>query len=164
MRRSTAQTDAREGESVTNAQDDPSWAQLRPHPENASPPPYMDPPRQQQPSAPAANEWHPEFEAEFFTFQDPSLPPGVIDISAELRWRHAEKIVPRKRMDRSHQPGTTDADLQPWIQTKAAEFYRYSTLLRVLETTESLHYPEGVINVIPTITSKHGGTTTEVFI
>ena len=33
-----------------------------------------------------------------------------------------------------------------------------------METEASLHLPEGVLNVTPSITSKHGGTTTEVFI
>ena len=29
---------------ISNAPDDPSWADLEPHPENARPPPRMDPP------------------------------------------------------------------------------------------------------------------------
>ena len=33
-----------EAAAVTNAPGDPSWANLEPHPENARPPPRMDPP------------------------------------------------------------------------------------------------------------------------
>ena len=94
MERSSAASppaDARTEEAVTNAPNDPSWARLRPHPENARPPPFMDPPMQHNASAPAAIEWTPETGEDDYSYQDPSLTPGVINISAELRWRHRER-------------------------------------------------------------------------
>ena len=78
-------------EAVTNAPGDPSWARLEPHPENARPPPQMDPPNLQFTFAPAAVEWTPKTADEDDSYQDPRLPPGVIDISEELRWRHRER-------------------------------------------------------------------------
>ena len=83
--------DTRDERAVTNAQGDQSWARLEPHPENARPPAYLDPPQQQIPPAPAAWDWTPEMGDEAYQHQNPSLPPGVIDILAELRWRHRER-------------------------------------------------------------------------
>ena len=83
-----AERDERPG---TSAQGGQSWPRIEPHPENARPPPYLDPPKQQLPSAPAPWNWTPEMGDEAYRHQDPSLPPGVIDISEELRWRHRQR-------------------------------------------------------------------------
>ena len=80
-----------EAAAVTNAPGDPSWAQLEPHPENARPPPRMDPPDLKFTFTPEKIEWTPETADETEDYQDPRLPPGVIDISEELRWRHRER-------------------------------------------------------------------------
>ena len=80
-----------EAAAVTNAPGDPSWAQLEPHPENARPPPQMDPPDLKFTFTPEKIEWTPETADETEDYQDPRLPPGVIDISEELRWRHRER-------------------------------------------------------------------------
>ena len=84
-----------EAAAVTNAPDDPSWANLEPHPENARPPPRMDPPAMHFTFAP-----EPPFDKlpgtheqpdEDEDYQDPRLPPGVIDITEDLRRRHRER-------------------------------------------------------------------------
>ena len=84
-----------EAEAVTNAPGDPSWANLEPHPENARPPPRMDPPDMNFTFVPEPPfdklPWTPEQPDETEDYQDPRLPPGVIDITEELRRRHRER-------------------------------------------------------------------------
>ena len=94
MKRTSADSrkpDTCDDKALTNAPGDPSWAQLEPHPENARPPPHMEPPKQQSSFAPAAVDWPQEATDDDNSYQDPRLPPGVIDISEELRWRHRER-------------------------------------------------------------------------
>ena len=76
---------------VTNAPGDPSWWRLVPHPENARPLPRSDPQKQQCGFAPEMEEGELKPADDDDSYQDPRLPPGVIDISEELRWRHRER-------------------------------------------------------------------------
>ena len=76
---------------VTNAPDDPSWAKLQPHPENARPPPTMDPPAKKFSFAPAGQSKAAPDLNDDDDYRNPSWPPGVIDISEHLRRRHHER-------------------------------------------------------------------------
>ena len=75
----SSKPDTSDDAAVTNAPGDPSWARLEPHPENARPPPQMDPPNLQFTFAPEKVEWTPETADEDESYQDPRLPPGVIE-------------------------------------------------------------------------------------
>ena len=155
----SSKPDTSDDAAVTNAPGDPSWARLEPHPENARPPPYMDPPQQHFTFAPAAVEWTPETAEDDYSYQDPSLPPGVIDISAELRWRFRERQRQRMWIDRTT-PGT-QLPIQPWMQQKIMAHLRVATFARAREMESSIHYPLGVMNAQLSVISIHGETITE---
>ena len=71
--------DIRDEGAVTNAQGDPSWARLTPHPENARPPPYLDPPQQQFEPAPAEMDWAQELEQHDYSIRtQPSFRESLI--------------------------------------------------------------------------------------
>ena len=76
---------------ITNAPEDPSWANLKPHPENARPPPTMDPPAKPFRFAPPGKAKATEELSDEDDYRNPSWPPGVIDISGSLRRRHRER-------------------------------------------------------------------------
>ena len=80
---------------VTNAPGDHSWWQLVPDPKRAQPLPSTFQHKQPPGCAPGLEEGEIMPQGDEDEYQDPKLPPGVIDISEELRWRHREK----KRLD-----------------------------------------------------------------
>ena len=76
---------------VTNAPGDPSWWQLIPDPEKAQPLPRTYQHKQPAGCAPGLEEGEIQPQGHDDEYQDPKLPPGVIDISEELRGQHREK-------------------------------------------------------------------------
>ena len=76
---------------VTNAPGDPSWWQFVPSPEKAQPLPSTYQHKQPAGCAPDFEEGELLPPDDDGSYQDPRLPPGVIDISEELRWRHRER-------------------------------------------------------------------------
>ena len=86
-----SKTDRAGAAAVTNAPGDPSWWRLVPDPGNARPLPRTDPQKQHCGFAPELEEGELKPAEDDDSFQDPRLPPGVIDISEELRWRHRER-------------------------------------------------------------------------
>ena len=71
---------------VTNAPGDPSWWQLVPSPENAQPLPRIYQHKQPVGCAPDFEKGELLPPDDDGSYQDPRLPPGVVDISEELRW------------------------------------------------------------------------------
>ena len=76
---------------VTNAPGDQSWWQLVPDPQKAQPLPRTYQHKQPAGCAPGLEEGEIQTQGHDDEGQDPKLPPGVIDISEELRERHRER-------------------------------------------------------------------------
>ena len=98
---------------ITNAPDDPSWANLRPHPENARPPPRMDPPAAPFSFAPKPHgNTAAEQTSDDEDYRNPNWPPGVVDISEHLRRRHKERLRVAKWAQLQVKTGTASANQQ----------------------------------------------------
>ena len=98
---------------ISNAPDDPSWADLEPHPENARPPPRMDPPAAKFSFAPMQHgSTAAEQTSDDEDYRNPNWPPGVIDISEHLRRRHKERLRVAKWAQLQVKPGTASANQQ----------------------------------------------------
>ena len=78
-----SRTDTTVAAAVTNAPGDPSWWQMVPPPEKATPLPRTGAPDQPFTFTPESVTWTQEATDDEDTYQDPRLPPGVIDISEE---------------------------------------------------------------------------------
>ena len=76
---------------VTNAPGDPSWWQFTTDPERAQPLPSTFQHKQPPGCAPDFEEGELLPPGDDGADQDPRLPPGVVDIAEELRWKHREK-------------------------------------------------------------------------
>ena len=76
---------------ATNAPGDSSWWELIPDPQRAQPLPRTYQHKQPAGCAPQWEEGEITPAVDDGEYQDPRLPPGVVDIADELRWRHRQK-------------------------------------------------------------------------
>ena len=76
---------------ATNAPGGPSWWELIPDPQRAQPLPRTYQHKQPAGCAPQWEEGEITPVVDDGEYQDPRLPPGVVDIADELRWKHRQK-------------------------------------------------------------------------